>query len=129
RDRPGLAEPAEVVVRDEAARARAELLDLREQLRPALLGHVEAQLLAFEPDRVEAGLLAQHDPALGADERGRERLDRLRDVELAGDGAALTHEQILADDRLPRLERRPGRLANERRDGAQPVEPELRLDA
>src|SRR5205823_12770783 len=99
------------------------------QVRPALLGHVEAQLIALEPDRVEARLLAEDDPALGADERGRERLDRLRDVELAGDGAALAHEQVLADDGLPGLDGRPGRLANEGRDGTQPVEPELRLDA
>src|SRR3989442_1086971 len=72
----------ELVVGDEAALARAELLDAGQQLRPPLLGHVETELLHLDPDRVEAALLAEHDCALGADELGRVRLDRRRVVGL-----------------------------------------------
>src|SRR5215467_6589628 len=43
----------ELVVGDEAAFARPQLLHLREQLGAASLGHVDPELLRLDPDRVE----------------------------------------------------------------------------
>src|SRR5205814_7521391 len=71
----------QLVVGDEGALARPELLHPRQQLRPALLGHGEAELLDLDPDRVEPALLAEHDRPLGADEVGGVRLDGGRVVE------------------------------------------------
>ena len=79
-----------------------------------LLGNVEAELGALDPDRVEAGLLAEHERAVGADEVGRVRLDRRRVVELRRDGARLAAEERLADERLPRLELVARQLAHAR---------------
>ena len=84
-----LDERGELFVGHEPVVRRPELLDRREQLRVALLGHVEAELLGLDPDRVEAALLAEHDRARRGDELGRVGLDRRRVVELARDGAAL----------------------------------------
>ena len=53
-------------------------------------------------------------PRSARDELGRVRLDRRRVVELARDGAALAAEEVLADDRLPRLERVARELARRR---------------
>src|SRR5881409_3060380 len=74
--------PPELWVRDEAPLLRARALYGLEQRRIALLRDIEAELGHFDPDRVEPALLAEHDPALGADELGRVRLDRGRVVEL-----------------------------------------------
>src|SRR3954462_15548023 len=63
-------ELAELVVGHEAALARSELLDARQHVRVPLLGHVEPELVGLDPNRVEPALLAEHDPALGADELG-----------------------------------------------------------
>src|SRR4051812_22352760 len=97
-------ELAELVVGHEAPLARAELLDAREHVGVPVLGQVEPKLLGLDPNGVEPALLAEHDPALGADQLGRVRLDRRRVVELAGNGAALPPEERLSCDRLPRLE-------------------------
>src|SRR4026209_738702 len=56
---------AELVVADEPAFPRPELLHLREHFGAPLVGNVEPELLRFDPDRVEAALLAEHDPPLG----------------------------------------------------------------
>src|SRR6185312_17249162 len=101
-------ESFELLVGDEAALLGAQCLHLLEQAGPLLLGHVEAEALDGDPDRVDPALLAEHDGALGADQFGRVRLDRRRVVELARDRAALAAEEVLADDRLPGLERRAG---------------------
>src|SRR5690349_882180 len=120
---------AELVVADQSALPRAQLLDACEHLGPALLRHVEAELLRLDPDRVQPALLAQHDPALGRDELRRVRLDRRRVVELARDRAALAAEERLAGDGLPRLERIAGELADPLRDLAHVLQPQVRLDA
>src|SRR3954470_13280134 len=82
-------ELAELVVGHEAALARSELLDAREHVGVAVLGQVEPEFLGLDPDRVEPALLAEHDPALGADEGGGVRLDRRRGGGVGGGGAPL----------------------------------------
>ena len=67
--------------------------------------------------------------ALGRDELRRVRLDRRRVVELARDRAALAAVERLAGHRLPRLELVAGQLPHARRDRADQVEPQVRLDA
>src|SRR5205814_8203461 len=121
--------PAELVVGDETALLGAELLHGREQAAPGFVVELEAELVRLDPDRVEPALLAQHDSALGADEVGRVRLDRRRVVELACDRAALADEEILADDRLPRLELVPGEAAYLVGDLADTAEVEVRAHA
>src|SRR4051812_14382573 len=125
----GIHEVPELVVRDQAALARPELLDAREQIRPPLLGHVEAELLELDPDRVEPTLLAEDDAALGADELGGVRLDRRRVVELRRNGARLATEERLAGERLPRREPVARQLLYARRGLANPVEAQTGLDA
>src|SRR5262245_3509402 len=120
---------AELVVADEPALPGAELLDLREHLGPPLLRDVEPELLGLDPDRVEAALLAQHDPALGVDALRRGRLDRGRVVELARDGAALPAEERLAGDGLPRFELVAGELAHTPGDLSYLLQPQVGLDA
>src|SRR5262245_65523698 len=66
----------ELGVGDEPALLRSGALDRLEQLGEALLGDVEAKLGDLDADRVEAALLPEHDPPLGADELGRVGLDR-----------------------------------------------------
>src|SRR5687767_7538104 len=121
-------ELAELGVRDEALLLRAQTLHGGEHLGVALLGELEPELLGFEPDRVEAALLAQHDPALRADELRRVRLDRRRVVELAGDRAALAREEIVPGDRRPRRELVARAVADERRELADLREVEPRGD-
>src|SRR3954451_4110061 len=119
----------ELVVGDEAALARPELLDAGEQFRPPLLGHVETELLHLDPDRVEAALLAEHDRALGADELGGVRLDGRGVVELRRDCARLAAEQCLAGERLPRRECVSRQLLHSGGGLADPVEAKAGLDA
>src|ERR671923_924453 len=90
---------------------------------------VEADLGELDPDRVEAALLPEHDLARGAHEAGRVGLDRGRVVELARDGAALAREEVIAHQRLPRLERVAGEIPDAPRDLAHAVEPQPRLDS
>src|SRR3954471_14923388 len=121
-------ELAELVVGHEAALARSELLDAGEHVGVPILGQVEPELLGLDPDRVEPALLAEHDPALGADQLGGVRLDRRRVVELAGDGAALPPEERPPGDRLPRLELVARQLPDPRRDLTHLLEPQVRID-
>src|SRR3954463_15635122 len=79
-------ELAELVVGHEAALARSELLDAREHVGLPLLGPVAPELLGLDPDRVEPALLAEHDPALGADQLGGVRLPRRRGGGMGGGG-------------------------------------------
>jgi len=78
-------EAPELVVGDEAALLGAEPLHLRQQARPLVLRHVEGELGDLDPDRVDAALLAEDDPAVLADELRGIRLDRGRVVELRRD--------------------------------------------
>src|SRR5438034_3321703 len=96
----------ELSVRDEAAPARPGPLDRLEEIGESLLGDVESELRDLDPDGVEPALLAEDDPSLGADELGRVRLDRRWIVELCGDGAGLTREQVVPRHGLPRRQRR-----------------------
>ena len=93
---------AELVVGDEPALLRAELLDSRQKLGATLLGHLEPQALGGDADRVEAALLAEHEPALGTDELAAVGLDRLRIVELGRDRTGLTREEGVAGHCFPR---------------------------
>src|SRR4051794_35025478 len=108
----------ELVVGDEPALLHAELLHRIEDLGAPLLRDVEAELVRLDADRVEPALLAQHDAALGRDELGRVRLDRLRVVELARDRTRLAAVQRLAGDRLPPLQRGARQPAAAPRHGA-----------
>src|SRR5205807_9767127 len=78
----------------------------------------------LDPDRVDAALLTQDDPALGTDELGRVRLDRRWIVELRGDCAGLAPEQVLADEWRPRRELVAAQLPHAPRhlDGLREVE-------
>jgi hypothetical protein len=95
----------ELIVGHEPALTRTELLHAREHIRAPLLGHVEAELLRLDADRVEPALLAEDDAALRRDELRRVRLDRRRVVELRRDRTRLAPEQGLARHRLLRVER------------------------
>src|SRR6516225_4267634 len=97
-------DPPELVIRQKPTALGTELLHGGEHLRPALLGQVDPELRRLDSHRVEAALLAEHDPALGRDELRRVRLDRRRVVELARDRARLAPEERVAGDRLPRLQ-------------------------
>src|SRR6187549_1945418 len=119
---------AELVVADEPAFPRPELLHLREHFGAPLLGNVEPELLRFDPDRVEAALLAEHDPPLGVHELRGVRLDRRRVVELARDGATFAAEERLAGDGLPWLELVAGELAHALGDLAHLLQAQVRLD-
>src|SRR5436305_8903963 len=122
-------ELTELLVGDEPALSRAERLHLRQHLGAAFLRKVDSELLGLDPDRVQAALLAEHDPALGGDQIRRVGLDRRRVVELADDRSALAPEECLAGDRLPRLELVAGELLDTGRNLADTVEAEVRLDA
>src|SRR5215468_7468757 len=118
----------QLLVGDEAALSRSELLDLCEQIGPALLGDVETELLDLDPDRVEPALLAEHDRALGTDQLRGVRLDRRRVVELRGDRARLTAEQRLTRQRLPRSKPVAGQFPHPRGDLANSLEAKAGLD-
>src|SRR5436309_5128608 len=72
----------ELVVGDEAALLRAELLDALEQLSLRVVVEIEAELLRLDPDRVESALLPEDDPPGGAHDRRRIRFDCRRVVKL-----------------------------------------------
>src|SRR5262245_18918089 len=97
-------EVAELVVGDDVALLRPELLDANEQLSLRVVVEIETELFGLDPDRVDAALLAEHDAALRRDDVRRVRLDRRRVVELARDRAGLAPEEVVADERLVRLE-------------------------
>src|SRR5437588_388117 len=88
RSSAGIDQLAELVVADQPVLAHAERLDLGQQGRPVILGLLEAELLELDPDRVQAALLAEHDPPRRADQLRGVRLDRRRVVELAGHSPA-----------------------------------------
>ena len=102
--RLGPGELQELFVRQDAPLRRSLSLHLSQQLALPLLVKVEAELFRLDPDRIQPALLAEDDAALSADQLRRVGLDRRRIVELARDGAAFADEQVLADDRLPRVE-------------------------
>src|SRR5689334_6632757 len=64
-------QPPELVVLDEPALSRPQLLDPGEHLGPLLLRHVQPELVRLDPDRVEAALLAEYDRPLRVHELGR----------------------------------------------------------
>src|SRR5262249_47783375 len=97
-------ELSELVVRDDVALRRPELLHLGEQAALRVVVEVEPELFRLDADRVDAALLAEDDRPLRGYDVGRVRLDRLWVVELAGDGTRLAPEQVVADERLVRLE-------------------------
>src|SRR5487761_1441804 len=110
-------ERSELLVGDEPTLAHPELLHAGEELRAALLRHVEP------------ALLAEHEAALGADKGGRIRLDRRWIVELRRDRARLAPEERPAGDRLPRLERIAGQFLHAGRDVTDAREVEVGLHA
>src|SRR6266487_5329437 len=124
-----LGELNELLVGQDAALRGSFGLHAPQQLALPVLVEVEPKLLGLDPDRVETALLAEDDAALGAHQLGRVRLDRGRVVKLARHGAALSDEQVLPDDRLPRVELVAAQLPHTRRDLAQPLEAEVRPDA
>src|SRR5262249_1993286 len=124
-----LGEAAKLGVADEATLRRGECLNLGEELALGLRRRGRAELFRLEADVVDARLLAEHDPPVGADERGGERLDRGRVVELARHRAGLAGEQVLADERLPGLELVAGARADELRNVSGALEPQPRVDA
>src|SRR5260370_14854752 len=104
--------PPKIIVANQARFARRSLLERRvfdrSKHRPPLLGRDRnPEFLALQVDAVQPAFLAENDPALRLHNFRRVRLDRLRKMKLAGHRAAFAHEQILADQRLPRLKRVP----------------------
>ena len=81
-------------------------------------GEVDAEVLGFDGDAVEAAFFAEDDEPFGVDQRSGKRLDGFGDMKLAGDGAAFAHEEIFADDRLPGSEGITGQSADESGDVA-----------
>ena len=103
-------------VRDEAAFLRSELLHGREHVGRLLLRQVEPEPLGRDPHRVDAALLAEHDPARCTDELRAVRLDRRGIVELRRHRPRLAREQRVARDRFPRRKRSAGALLHEVRE-------------
>src|SRR5688572_15210509 len=111
-------EAPELGVGYEATLLRARALHGVEQGGEQLFGHVETELGDLDPDRVEAALLAEDDPALGAHEIGGVGLDRRRVLELRGDCAGLPREQVVSGHGLPGRELRSSELLHERAERA-----------
>src|SRR5262249_33400882 len=88
-------ELSELVVGDDVALLRPQLLHLREQSALRVVVELEPQLCRLDPDRVDAALLAEDDPALRGHDVGGIRLDRRRVVELACDRTRLAAEQVV----------------------------------
>src|SRR5512145_2942868 len=88
----------ELVVGDETLLARAETLDLGEELGVAIGRDVQPEPLHRDADRVEPALLTEHDSPLGAHELRGVRLDRGRVVELRRDRPGLAREERVARD-------------------------------
>src|SRR5207247_8135702 len=107
---------------------RSGLLDARGQLALRVLVEVEPELLRLDPDRVDPALLAEHDSALGGNDVGRIRLDRLRLVELARDRTRFAPEEVVSDEWLVRLELVARQLLKPLRERAHAIEAEVRLD-
>src|SRR3954451_551128 len=119
----------ELVVRDDVPLLRAELLHLCQQLALRIVVQIEAELLRLDADRVDPALLPEDDAALGGDDVGGVGLDRLRVVELARDGAGLAAEQVVPDKRFVRLELVARQRLQPLGEGADALEPQVRLDA
>src|SRR5215469_1079073 len=92
-----------LIIGEEAAFCdRASLY--RSQYRfPLFAREGNAQLRTFQANAVQTTFLAEDNSALGVHQFCRIRLDGFRQVELAGDRAALPHEKVLADNRFPRF--------------------------
>ena len=108
---------------------RAQLLDAHEEVALFVVGEVKTELFRLDPDRVDPALLSEDDAPLGRDELGGVRLDRGRVVELAGHGSGFAAEEVVADERLERLELVSRDFAELLRESAGAVEPQVRLDA
>src|SRR5690348_104452 len=119
----------ELVVADEPALSRTELLHASEHACLLVLREIEPELVRLDADRVEPALLAEHDRPLRLHELARVGLDRRRVVELRGDRPRLAAEERVARDRLPRLELVAGQLLHASRHLADAVEAEVRLHA
>src|SRR5260221_14289962 len=83
-------------------------------------GNIKTEFFGLQDDAVEPAFLSQNNLPPCADQVGRKRLDRFRDVKLARHGAAFAHEKILAHGRLPRFERITAGALNKLRDSANP---------
>src|SRR5207245_2628809 len=83
-------------------------------------GNIKTKFFGLQDNAVEPAFLSQNNLPSCADQVGRKRLDRFRDVKLARHGAAFAHEKILADGGLPRFERITAGAPNKLRDSANP---------
>src|SRR5258708_19557304 len=84
-------------------------------------GNIKTEFFGLQDNAVEPAFLSQNNLPPCADQVGRKRLDRFRDVKLAGHGAAFAHEKILADGGLPRFERITAGPLNKLKDSANPA--------
>src|SRR5439155_1905584 len=125
----GTGELSELLVGDEAALGRSQFLHAYEELALLVVVEIEPELVRLDSNRIDPALLAEHDAPLGGDKVRRVRLDRGRIVELTRDRTRLARKEILSDERLVRLERVAGELAQPLGELAHPVEPELRVHA
>src|SRR5690242_6451351 len=82
----------ELCVRQQTAFLYASALHCSQDRLLLLGSQRDAQFLCLNRDAVQAALLAEDDLALRSDQIGRERLNRLRDMKLAGHGTALAHK-------------------------------------
>src|SRR5260370_486532 len=98
----------------------AFVLDGSKHSGPLRFGNIKTELFGFQHNAVEPAFLSQNNLPPCVDQVGRKRLDRFRDVKLAGHGAAFAHEKVLADDRLPRFERITAGALNKLRNAANP---------
>src|SRR5258708_38940596 len=83
-------------------------------------GNIKTEFFGLQDNAVEPAFLSQNNLPPCADQVGRKRLDRFREVKLARHGAAFAHEKILADGGLPRFERITAGALNKLRDSANP---------
>src|SRR3954447_15408613 len=118
----------ELVVRDDVPLLRAQLLHLCEQVALRVVVELEAELLRLDANRVDPALLPEDDAALRGDDVGGIRLDRLRVVELARDGTRLATEEIVADERLVRLELVARQRLQSLGESPDALEPQVRID-
>src|SRR6266566_5463126 len=96
--------------------AYAFLFDSSKHSRPLRFGNVEPQVFGFQDNAVQPALFSKDNLPPRANQCSGKWFDGLGNVKLAGDGAAFTHEKILANGRLPGLERIAAGALNEFRD-------------
>src|SRR3954451_8547163 len=119
----------ELVVRDDVPLLRAELRHFCQQFALRVVVQIQAELLHLDADRVDPALLAEDDAALRRDDVGGVRLDCRRVVKLARDGARLAAEQVVADERLVRLELVARQRLQPLGEGTDALQPQVRVDA